>query len=574
MNGIADIFVVANRKGDTSKTKISVNFAVEPQDNIYRENPMHENTMLSNGYCRALFDNSIDAVLLKAPDGRVLAANTEACRIFGMTEEEICRLDRSSLLDPGDPRLQPALEEQRSTGRFTGKLTFLRRDGTLFPAEVSTALFTSENGNQLSSMIIRDLSLKKLADAKQFCRHRRLSSENRRNKESIISLENQLRHAQKMEAVGTMTGEIAHDFNNLLTAIMGYATLLELNMAPNNPLLSKVTGILAAGERAAVLTRSILTFSRKQQLNLRPVNLNEIVGNSEKFLLRLLRADIECHVYLADDLLTIFADQGQIDQIIFNLTINARDAMPGGGELSISTMTMELDQQFINCHGFGTPGRYAVLSVTDTGIGMDELTRKRIFEPFFTTKEVDKGTGLGLSIIYGIVKRHHGYITCYSEPGIGTTFNIYFILNQDKITSEIVLAVQQSRGGTETILVAEDDEIVRVLTKTILEKAGYRVIEAVNGLNAVQKFMDHRREVQLLILDLIMPKMNGRDVCAKIREVNPDIGVIFTSGYSADVVNPQELQCEGLEYIAKPMTPHELLRKVREVLDRGKMHVH
>jgi CheY-like chemotaxis protein len=232
-------------------------------------------------------------------------------------------------------------------------------------------------------------------------------------------------------------------------------------------------------------------------------------------------------------------------------------------------MIMAIDQQFINTHGEGTIGQYAVLTVTDTGTGMVESVRQRIFEPFFTTKEVGKGTGLGLAVVYGIVKQHSGFVTCYSEPRIGTTFNIYFPLCQDKIDQEITNeAIQPSAGGKETILLAEDEEMVRNLTRIILEDAGYRVIEAVNGKNAVQLFMDHRSEVGLLIFDLIMPKQNGVDAYKEIREVNPQIRVIFTSGYAANVANVQELSERGLDFIAKPVRPDGLLNKVREVLDR------
>jgi CheY-like chemotaxis protein len=313
----------------------------------------------------------------------------------------------------------------------------------------------------------------------------------------------------------------------------------------------------------------MLAFGRKQLSEPRLVHLNDIVRTIDRLLTHVLREDIECKLFLTDEELTVYADPGQIDQILLNLASNARDAMPNGGELSINTTAMILDTDFITRHGFGAPGRYAVISVTDNGTGMDESTRQRIFDPFFTTKEVGKGTGLGLAIIYGIVKQHNGYITCLSEPGTGTTFTIYLPLYQSKIESNVLkIATPSPTGGTETILLAEDDEMVRNLNRTILEEAGYCVIEAVNGANAVQKFMDHRKEVKLLLMDLIMPRMNGRDAYNEIRSVNPRIPVIFTSGYSTDIINRQELTADGLPFLAKPVTPVEMLRKVREVLDQ------
>lgn len=492
---------------------------------------------------RALFENSIDAILLTIPDGRILAANPEACRIFDCSEEELCLIGSKGLVDINDPRLPAALEERIRTGRFKGELTFLRKDGSRFPGEISASIFKDSGGNEISSMIIRDMTEPK-------------------------ALESQLRQAQKMEALGTLTGGIAHDFNNLLTAIIGFGTILDMKMNTDDPLRTNVGHILAAGDRAAGLTRSLLAFSREQRLELRTADLNVIVRNMEKLLSRVLREDIELRLLLSGEDLIIHADHGQMDQVLMNLAANARDAMPKGGELTISTMGMDIDQQFINAHGYGTIGRYAVLTVTDTGIGMDEAVRQKIFDPFFTTKEVNQGTGLGLSMSYGIVKQHNGFITCYSEPGIGTTFNIYLPQQRDIAEQPVMQMVTTPAGGTETILVAEDDEMVRMLTKTILETAGYRVIEAVNGRNAVQQFMDHRDEIDLLLLDMIMPRMNGKDAYNEIRAVKPRVRAIFTSGYTADMAYLSEVLSDGIECITKPVRPSDLLKKVREILDR------
>ena len=382
------------------------------------------------------------------------------------------------------------------------------------------------------------------------------------------ALESQLYHAQKMDAVSTLAGGIAHDFNNLLSVIIGFGTILEMRLDMDNPLRKNASHILSAADRAAGLTKSLLTFSREQPLDRKIVDLNDVIRTVEKLLLQVLREDIDCRVLLSEEKLTIFADSGQIDQILLNLATNARDAMPNGGGLTISSMIVAIDQQFIKAHGFGTIGNYAMLSVSDTGIGMDEAIRQKIFEPFFTTKEVGKGTGLGLSMVYGIAKQHNGFVTCSSEPGLGTTFNVYFPLHHGKFEQIATQDTILPAGGTETILLAEDEEIVRYLFRIILEGAGYRVIEAVNGKDAVQHFMDNRHDVALVLMDLIMPKMNGRDAYNAIQLVNPHIRVIFSSGYSADIINLQELSADGFEFIAKPVQPAELLKKVREVLDR------
>lgn len=538
-NGATD-YILKHR---ISRLAPAVRRALKEREERVARNQAEKALRESEARYRSLFDNSIDAILLTFPDGRILAANHEARRIFGRSEEEICRIGSDGLVDTADPRLQAALDERTRTGKFKGELSFLREDGSTFPCEISSGLFKDPDGNEMTSMIIRDITERK-------------------------SLERQVLHAQKMDAIGTLAGGVAHDFNNLLTAIIGFGTLLEMRMSPDDPLRINVSNILSAADRAASLTKSLLTFSREQPLDTKVVDLNYVIRNVEKLLIQVIREDIECRILLAEEDLTILADSGQIDQVLLNLATNARDAMPDGGELTISTMRMDMDQQFINAHGYGAIAHYAVLSVTDTGLGMDEATRQRIFEPFFTTKELGKGTGLGLSIIFGIVKQHDGFISCYAEQGIGTTFNIYFPLHQGKTGQEIMQDTIQPAGGTETILLAEDEEMVRSLTRIILEGAGYRVIEAVNGSNAVQQYMDHRNEVELLLLDLIMPKKNGRDAYNAIREVNPLIRVIFTSGYPADVANPQELSAYGFDFIAKPVRPAELLNKVREVLDR------
>ncbi len=381
-------------------------------------------------------------------------------------------------------------------------------------------------------------------------------------------LETQLRHAQKMEAIGQLAGGIAHDFNNILTAIMSYGNILLMKMGKDDDTLrTYVDAILTSSERAAALTRGLLSFSRKQIINPLPIDLNNIIKKSESLLSGVICEDIEFRTELTDKDLLIVADSGQIEQVLMNLATNARDAMPDGGILTINTERVELDNKYIKTHGYGKPGTYALLSVTDTGTGMDDETRERIFEPFFTTKEVGKGTGLGLAIVYGIIKQHNGYINVYSEKEKGTTCKIYLPLIKEKVKEEKP-AEAPLIGGTETVLVAEDESAVRLSLKLILEEYGFTVIEAVNGEDAIEKFMENKEKIQLLILDVVMPKKKGKEVYEEIKKVRPDIKAIFTSGYTEGTIHANGTLEKGLNFISKPVSPNDLLRKIREVLDR------
>lgn len=383
------------------------------------------------------------------------------------------------------------------------------------------------------------------------------------------ALEDQLRQAQKMEAIGQFAGGIAHDFNNILTAIFGFASLVQLKMAETDPLRFNIDQVLAAAERAAGLTQSLLTFSRKQVLNLRTVNLNEVINKVDKFVGRIIGEDIKLQLVHKVDDLVVNADSGQIEQVLLNLATNARDAMPQGGVFSIVTERVDIDKEYIDFYGFGSPGAYARIVLSDSGIGMDAATKKRIFDPFFTTKDVGKGTGLGLSIVYGIVKQHKGFINVYSEPGRGTTFSIYLPLAKGELLAKTEQTLMQyPAGGSETILMAEDDAVVRELSKTVLTEFGYQVIEAVNGEDALQKFLEHRDRIQLLLLDIVMPKKNGKELYDDIKKTGSDVKVIFLSGYPAEVISNTGLMENGTNLIMKPVHPQDLLRRIREELDR------
>ena len=384
-----------------------------------------------------------------------------------------------------------------------------------------------------------------------------------------MRIEEQLRQAQKMEAIGQLAGGVAHDFNNILSAIVGYAHLTLMKLADDDPLKDNLEQILGASERAATLTQSLLTFSRKQVMSPKPVDLNEIVKGLDKFLVRLIREDIGIRMRCSSGCLAIFADKGQIEQMVINLVTNARDAMPSGGHIMIDTGELFIDDSFTEAHGFGSNGKYAFIYVSDTGQGMDEKTRRRIFEPFFTTKGPGKGTGLGLSMVYGVIKRHKGYIDIYSEPGLGSTFKLYLPLLEGGISVEEAhgeIAYAPLQKGSGTILVAEDDPQIRRLNSTVLRENGYTVIEAVDGEDAVRKFTANAGGIQLLITDCIMPRKNGKEAYDEIRMKAPSIKAIFLSGYAEDVISTEGFLEQGINFIVKPVTPSELLKKVKEVL--------
>lgn len=381
-------------------------------------------------------------------------------------------------------------------------------------------------------------------------------------------LEEQLLHSQKLEAVGLLAGGVAHEFNNILMGIMGYASLLKNKIGHGDPSQTYIDNILTSSKRAANLTQGLLAFSRKQNINPRPVNINNIVRRVEELLIRIIGEEIELRTLLAPADLTVTADSGQIEQVLMNLATNARDAMPHGGILTIETEPVTLSDEYPKDHLRSGREQYALISLSDTGVGMDEKTRERIFEPFFTSKEVGKGTGLGLSVVFGIIKQHNGNITVTSEPGRGTTFKIYLPLHNGPRTEEPQPALLRPPvRGTETLLLAEDNAQVRNLVKALLQDAGYTVITAA-GEDALRVFEENRERIRMLILDVVMPKKSGKEVYNDIRKIRPDIKTLFMSGYTADVVRQRGTLEEEIDFISKPIFPDVLLRKVREILDR------
>ena len=381
-----------------------------------------------------------------------------------------------------------------------------------------------------------------------------------------IEAAEQLRRSRKIEAIGTLAGGIAHYFNNILTAIIGYGNLLQMNMEGSDPRKIYVNHIIASSQKAVQLTQSLLAFGGKQAIELKPVKINTIIWEAEDFLRGLLTEDIELTVTLAQSDATIRADAVQIDQILMNLVANARDAMPKGGKLTIKTESIYLGDQFSRANGFGGRGNYALISVSDTGVGMDQATRDKIFEPFFTTKEVGKGMGLGLSTVYGIVKQHNGYITVRSEPDKGATFVVCFPVIKAEV-EKTEHASAKVKGGSETILVAEDNTEVRELARKVLESNGYNVLDASDGDDAVLQFMKHKDEIVLLLFDVVMPRKNGKEAYEEIRKVQPDVKILFTGGHTGEVVLIKGVRDKEINFIRKPLSPNELLIKVREVLD-------
>lgn len=384
-------------------------------------------------------------------------------------------------------------------------------------------------------------------------------------------LEAQLWHTQKMDAIGQLAGGIAHDFNNILAAIVGYAGIMRLKLPDDSPLKRNAEQIAAAAERGAALTQTLLAFSREQVSHPVVVDLNEVISRVHKLLRRLISEDIHIEIDLEQKGVPVLVDSGEIEQVLMNLSTNASDAMPFGGSIVIRTEVFTIDSDFILAKGFGIPGDYVLLTFSDNGEGMSAEVVRHVFEPLYSTKEFDKGTGLGLSIVYGIIKKHNGYIVCQSTPGLGTIFQIYLPLmypvaavSQENVQQKAV----EARPG-DSILLAEDNEPLRLLGREILEEFGYSVIEAVDGEDALEKFRQQRGRLTLVILDVIMPKMNGRDVYDVMQSIDPKTPILFCSGCTEDVVVSRGGLDEGMFFLSKPFTPKELLMKIREVLDNG-----
>jgi signal transduction histidine kinase/CheY-like chemotaxis protein len=394
-------------------------------------------------------------------------------------------------------------------------------------------------------------------------------TERKRAEVALRESENQLRQAQKMEAVGQLAGGIAHDFNNLLMVIQGDSDLIRRKIPEDHPLRRNVDGIREASQQAAALTRQLLAFSRKQVLAPKVLDLNGIVGGMQAMLQRLLGETIHLVFVPRPDLGYVKADPGQLEQVIMNLVVNARDAMPDGGRLTMETGHLELDTATALGHGEATAGHYVALAVTDTGTGMDAATRARLFEPFFTTKEPGRGTGLGLSTVYGIVRQSGGHIWVHSEPGQGTTLKICLpvVAEEPEREAPPLEAVGGGRRGAETVLLVEDAPRVREVVREILEMNGYRVLEAKHGQDAIELTERHKGSIQLMVTDVVMPQMSGRELAQHLARTRPDMRVLFMSGYTDNAIVRHGVLEPGTAFLSKPFTPDALAAKVREVLD-------
>jgi two-component system cell cycle sensor histidine kinase/response regulator CckA len=509
----------------------------------------------SHRLLHTVFSSLNEALFLLKEDSKVVVdCNTSAEIMFGYTREEL--LDVSSdILHVNSDRAEifnrAATSAYRDKGFYATEYQMKRKGEEIFPSDHFCNPIPGEGAEPtLILYVVRDISERKQAEVDR------------------AQLEEQLQQAQKMEAVGQLAGGIAHDFNNILTAIIGYGHLVMMNMQGPEQSRHYMEQILASSERAAGLTQGLLAFSRKQESNPQPVDLNGIVRNMRKFLERIIGEDIEMKLDIEQEGLTVLADTGQMEQVLMNLATNARDAMPDGGVLLIKTGLLAAERRLLPSSPAPQPIQYGYISVTDTGAGMDEKIREKIYEPFFTTKEVGKGAGLGLSIAYGIIKQHHGYISVESQEREGTTFRVHLpLIEQETATAEIIKPFFLPYGQ-ETILVAEDDEEVRNLSKSLLEECGHTVIAAVNGADAVEKFSAYADSISLVILDVVMPKINGRQALEAILVMQPDVRVLFMSGYTAEIVRAKEVLDNDLDFIEKPIIPKTFLQKVREILDR------
>jgi two-component system cell cycle sensor histidine kinase/response regulator CckA len=384
-------------------------------------------------------------------------------------------------------------------------------------------------------------------------------------------LEQQLQQAQKIESVGRLAGGIAHDINNMLTPILGYAEMLENKIPDRDDCREDLAEITGAANRVKDMTQQLLAFARKQTLDMRPLDANMVISRFGKMLRRTLRENILIKLSLAPSIGTVLADERQLEQVILNLAVNSQDAMPEGGVLMISTENVVLDRSFVEARPGSSPGTYLLIKVADTGMGMDSETLARLFEPFFTTKESGRGTGLGLATVYGIVKQHKGYVDVQSEPRQGATFSLYLPVTEDAVESETHTEHAGVQRGAETVLVVEDQERVLRLVSLMLRESGYRVLTAMSGREALEKAGSFAEEIDLMISDVIMPDMNGKELFDRIRQIRRNVSILYMSGYPAEVISSQGVLDSGVNFIRKPFSVHDFAMKVRQVLDsRGR----
>jgi len=493
---------------------------------------------------RSLFENSTAGVFRNTLDGRLLACNEAFIRMFGGTREELLGQLSHDYYPGGKAERDAWLATFLKTRKESGtEMCYRRRDGSLIWALRNLEIVKDENGEEVIQGTLVDITERRL-------------------------LEEKLRQSQKMEAIGQLAGGIAHDFNNLLTVMQGYTRLLLERFRDNAETNYQVTKIEEAAERAASLTRQLLAFSRKQVLQPKVISLNALVENLDSLLRRLIGEDIELETVAAADLGNVKADVAQIEQVLMNLVVNARDAMPKGGRLTVETGNVQLDESYSAKHPTVRPGPYVMLAVSDTGEGMTAETQARIFEPFFTTKEMGRGTGLGLSMVYGIVKQSGGHIWVYSEVGTGTTIKIYLPRTAEAAESTLAAPAEASSvRGNETILLAEDDYQLRELARSILAGCGYSVLVTKDAKEARLVCEQQASSIHMLLTDVVMPGISGRELAQALLSRNPASKVLYMSGYTENAIVHHGVLDTGTFFLQKPFTPSVLANKVREVLD-------
>jgi two-component system, cell cycle sensor histidine kinase and response regulator CckA len=514
----------------------------------------------------AVLDAALDSIVSIDDQGRIIEVNAAFERTFGYDRLQAVGQPLVELIIPNELKARHvsgfarylATKEARILGKRV-ELTALRSDGSEFPVELAVVRSGTE-GPPMFTGYIRDLSERqRLSEAA-----RREISERERAEQELRSKEVQLRQAQRLEGIGQLAGGVAHDFNNILTVILGHARTLLDEDHPPAAVREGLTDIVNAGERAADLTRQLLAFSRRQVLQPKLLDLNHSLDHMTRMLGRLIGEDIELTLKKGPELGLVLLDPGQLEQVVLNLTVNARDAMPRGGNLTIETTNVEVDESYARRHFDVSPGPHVMLSVSDDGVGMDDETQQHVFEPFFTTKE--RGTGLGLATVFGIVKQSGGAIWVYSERARGTTVKIYFPRQSGTERSVAPRSVAPARSGSETILLVEDAPDVRKLATRILTAGGYRVLAAQSGAEAEHLAREHLGSIHLLLTDVVMPGMSGRELSERLSGETP-IRVLYMSGYTDDAVVRHGVLEEGVKFIQKPFTPRGLLAKVREVLD-------
>ncbi|HEU4628114.1 MAG TPA: response regulator [Gemmatimonadaceae bacterium] len=497
---------------------------------------------------RSLIENATDLITILGQGGIVEYASPAYRSALGHAPESLLGTCAFDLVHADDVALlQEAIVGSATAGRRGAEVTVRLRDGG--------GRWRTFTGT------VRDLSDDPAIRGVVF---------NARDVTEQHALELQLRQAQKMEAVGQLAGGIAHDFNNLLTVITSYSGMLLTELDGRDAIREDIAEIALAADRAAALTRQLLAFSRRQVLQPQPLELNQVIRDVEKLLRRLIREDIELVTALTPEPACVYADLGQLEQVLVNLVVNARDAQPRGGRIVIATANVELDEHFIAPHGTVTPGPHVMITVSDEGCGMDEATLARMYEPFFTTKGGGRGTGLGLATVYGIVQQSGGHIWCYSEPGLGTTFKIYLPRSAGAAAPASSTGVRAPAArGTETILLVEDEDRVRVVASRILRRNGYTVLEARTGPEALQLWREHGAHVDLVVTDMVMPEMGGRELAARVRQDAPELPLLFMSGYTEDGAFQRGVLQPGESYLEKPFGEEGLTRMVRRALAGG-----